>query len=184
MNEFSETRPEPPQADAIAGEFVSETFDYDDGRQVTVYVPPVPPEAIVFAGDGQMISQWGRFLEAADVPSTMIVGVHRVADETLRLHEYSPKFDPKRFAAHERFFVEDVGAWARSRFAVKLPSERTAVFGVSAGWGLALALGLRHSDLYGAISQHHPAAGTGRPAQFRIDCRERTLWPASENLLP
>jgi enterochelin esterase-like enzyme len=39
MNEFSETRPEPPLADAIAGEFVTETFDYNDGRQVTVYVP-------------------------------------------------------------------------------------------------------------------------------------------------
>ena len=88
MNEFSETPPEPPHADAIAGDFVTETFEYDNGRQVTVYVPPVPPEAIVFAGDGQMISQWGRFLEAADVPSTMIVGVHRAADEMLRLHEY------------------------------------------------------------------------------------------------
>ena len=59
---------------AIAGEFVTETFDYDGGRQVTVYVPPDPPEAVVFAGDGQRISQWGRFLEAADVPPTMIVG--------------------------------------------------------------------------------------------------------------
>src|SRR5271170_235564 len=53
---------------AVAGEFVTETFDYDGGRQVTVYVPPDPPEAIVFAGDGQMISQWGGLLEAADVP--------------------------------------------------------------------------------------------------------------------
>ena len=86
MNEFSEAQPEPPRADPIAGEFVTETFDYDGGRQVTVYVPPNPPEAIVFAGDGQTISQWGGFLEAADVPSTMIVGAHRVADETLRLH--------------------------------------------------------------------------------------------------
>src|SRR5579875_794284 len=163
MNEFSETRPERPQADAITGEFVTETFDYDGGRQVTVYVPPVPPEAIVFAGDGQMISQWGRFLEAADVPSTIIVGVHRVADETLRLHEYSPKFDPERFAAHERFFVEDVRAWARSRFGVALPSERTAVFGVSAGGELALALGLRHPELYGAIFSASPGAGYRPP---------------------
>ena len=77
MNEFSETRPEPSDAEAIAGEFVTETFDYDDGRQVMVYVPAVRPEAIVFAGDGQMISPWGRLLEAADVPSTMVVGVHR-----------------------------------------------------------------------------------------------------------
>jgi enterochelin esterase-like enzyme len=163
MNEFSETRPEAPQADAIAGEFVTETFDYDDGRQVTVYVPRVPPAAVVFAGDGQMISQWGRFLEAADVPSTMIVGVHRAADETLRLHEYSPKFDPERFATHEKFFVEEVGAWARSRFGITLPSECTAVFGVSAGGELALALGLRHPELYGAIFSASPGAGYRPP---------------------
>ncbi len=36
---------------AIAGAFITETFDYDGGRQVTVYVPPDPPEAVVFAGD-------------------------------------------------------------------------------------------------------------------------------------
>lgn len=163
MNEFSLTRLEPPQRGAIAGAFVTETFRYEDERQVTVYVPPVPPEAIVFAGDGQLISQWGRFLEAADVPSTMIVGVHRVADETLRLHEYSPRFDPERFAAHERFFVEDVSAWARSRFGVTLPSERAAVFGVSAGGELALALGLRHPELYGAIFSASPGGGYRPP---------------------
>src|SRR3954451_17000683 len=163
MNELSESPPEPPQPNSIAGEFVTEIFDYDDGRQVTVYVPPVLPEAIVFAGDGQMISQWGRFLEAADVPSTMIVGAHRVADETLRLHEYSPKFDPERFAAHERFFVEDVGAWVRSRFGLTLPAERTAVFGVSAGGELALAIGLRHPDRYGAVVSSSPGAGYRPP---------------------
>ena len=68
----------------IAGEFVIETFDYDGGRQVTVYVPPDQPEAIVFAGDSQMISRWGGLLDAADVPSTMIVGVHRAADQPQR----------------------------------------------------------------------------------------------------
>ena len=66
---------------AIAGEFVTETFDYDGGRRVTVYVPPDPPEAVVFAGDGQRISQWGRFLETADVPPTMIVGGHGLTNE-------------------------------------------------------------------------------------------------------
>ncbi len=163
MDELAETRSEPPPADAITGEFVTETFDYDGGRQVTVYVPPVPPEVIVFAGDGEMISQWGRLLETADVPSTMIVGVHRAADEMLRLHEYSPKFDPERFAAHERFFVEDVGAWARSHLGVTLPSKRTAVFGVSAGGELALALGLRHLEFYGAIFSASPGGGYQPP---------------------
>jgi hypothetical protein len=34
---------------SIAGELISETFEYDGGREVTVYVPPEPPEAVVFA---------------------------------------------------------------------------------------------------------------------------------------
>src|SRR5580658_7030425 len=145
-----EAPPEPARTDPIAGELVTETFEYDGGRQVTVYVPPDPPEAIVFAGDGQGISQWGGNLEAAEVPPTMIVGVHGLADEMPRLHEYSPVFDAERFAAHERFFVEDVGRWVQSRLGVAMPAERTAVFGYSAGGELALALGLRHPDVYGA----------------------------------
>ena len=148
----------------IAGELVTETFGYDGGRQVTVYVPPGPPEAVVFAGEGQLISQWGGTLEAADVPSTMIVGVHRLADETLRLHEYSPGFNPDRFEAHEKFFVDDVRLWVRSRFGVALPAERTAVFGVSAGGELALAIGLRHPDVYGVIFSASPGGGYRPPA--------------------
>ena len=148
---------------AVSGEFVTETFEYDGGRQVTVYVPPDPPEAIVFAGDGQGISKWGRLLEKADVPSTMIVGVHGLTDETLRLHEYSPGFEPERFAAHEKFFVEDVRGWVRARFGVGMPAERTAVFGVSAGGELALAIGLRHPDVYSAIFCASPGGGYKPP---------------------
>jgi enterochelin esterase-like enzyme len=148
---------------AIRGEFVTETFKYDGERQVTVYVPPETPEAIVFAGDGQGISKWGRLLEKADVPSTMMVGVHRLTDEMQRIHEYSPGFEPERFAAHEQFFVEDVRRWTESRFGVALPRERTAVFGVSAGGELGLALGLRHPDVYGAILCASPGGGYKPP---------------------
>lgn len=148
---------------SMTGERITEIFEYDGGRAVTVYVPPEPPEAVVFAGDGQLITPWGSDLEAADVPSTMIVGVHRLADERLRLHEYSPKFDPQRFAAHERFFVEDVGRWVRTRFGVTLPADRTAVCGVSASGELALALGLQHPDVYGAIFCASPGAGYQPP---------------------
>ncbi len=65
---------------SIEGELVTETFEYDGGRQVTAYLPPDPPEAVVFAGDGQLIAQWGGDLEAADVPPTVIVGAHRLDD--------------------------------------------------------------------------------------------------------
>ena len=146
-----------------AGELITEALEYDGGRKVTVYVPPEAPEAVVFAGDGQLISRWGSVLEAADVPSTMIVGAHRLADETLRLHEYSPGFAPERFAAHERFFIEDVRRWVRTRFRVALPASRTAVCGVSASGELALAVGLRHPDVYGAIFCASPGGGY-RPA--------------------
>ena len=145
--------------DGAAGELVTETLDYDGGRQVTVYVPPDPPAAVVFAGDGRGIAAWGASLATADVPPTMVVGVHGLADETLRLHEYSPAFDAARFAAHEQFFVEDVRRWVRARFDVALDAERTAVFGASAGGELALALGLRHPDVYGAIFAGSPGGG-------------------------
>jgi enterochelin esterase-like enzyme len=148
---------------SIAGELITERLEYEGGRQVTVYVPPAPAEAVVFAGDGQLISKWGGSLEAAGVPPTMIVGVHRLSDETLRLDEYSPGFEPERFAAHERFFVEDVRGWVEARFGVGMPAARTAVFGVSAGGELALALGLRHPDVYGAIFCASPGGGYRPP---------------------
>ena len=156
---------------STVGEFITEPLEYDGGRQVTAYVPAAAAEAVVFAGDGQSITSWGEVLEAAELPPTMIIGAHRVEDETLRLHEYSPgrstaafAFDPQRFAAHEKFFVEDVRRWAATRLAVRLPAGRTAVFGVSAGAELALAMGLRHPDIYGAVLCASPGRGYRPPA--------------------
>jgi enterochelin esterase-like enzyme len=150
----------------IAGELVTETFDYDGGRRVSVYVPPDPPEAVVYAGDGQLISQWGGDLEAADVPPTMVVAADRTSDEDemVRLAEYSPPFDEKRFAAHERFFVGDVRHWVQSRFGVALPAGSTAVCGVSASGEFAIAMGLRHPDIYGNVFSASPGGGYQPPA--------------------
>lgn len=142
---------------------VTETFDHDGGRSVTVHVPPAPPEAFVFAADGQLISQWGSYLDAADVPPTMIVGVHGLADDDGRIREYSPAFDPDRFAAHERFFADEVHRWVQDRFDVELDAARTAVFGASAGGELALAMGLRHPDRFGAVFCASPGAGYRPP---------------------
>jgi enterochelin esterase-like enzyme len=142
---------------------VTETFDYDGGRKVTACVPSAPPEAVVFAGDGELIAPWGDDIAAAGGPPVMVVGVHRAADETLRLHEYSPGFDPDRFAAHERFFAHEVRDWVRSRFGVAPPRERTAVFGVSASGELALALGARRPEVYGAVLCASPGGGYRPP---------------------
>jgi enterochelin esterase-like enzyme len=149
----------------IAGQLITETFEYDGGRQVTAYVPPGLPEGLVFAGDGGWhTSRLAEVLEAANAPSTMIVGVHGLADDNARLREYSPVFDAERFAAHEKFFVDDVRRWVRSRFGVAPPAGRTAVWGASIGGELALAMGVRHPDTYGAVFAASPGGGYKPPA--------------------
>jgi pimeloyl-ACP methyl ester carboxylesterase len=160
-----------------AGELVTETLEYDGGRQVTAYVPAAAPEAIVFAGDGQLVGTWGGVLAAADLPPTMIVGAHRLEDETLRLHEYALGLSTAAFAAHEKFFVEDVRRWVAGRLGVQLSADRTAVFGVSAGAELALAMGLRHPDLYRAVFGASPGAGY-RPPEVLPDPLPRTYLVA------
>jgi hypothetical protein len=108
-----ESRPMSPTVE----EFVTETFEYDGGRQVTVYVPPDPAEAVVFAGDGGWhISRLAGAVDPAIALRTMVVGVHGLPDDDGRLKEYVPGFDESRFAAHERFFVEDVRLWVQTRF--------------------------------------------------------------------
>jgi enterochelin esterase-like enzyme len=165
----------------MSGQLVTETFEYDGGRQVQAYVPSDTAEAVVYAGDGQLISQWGAFLnEAADVPPTMIVAAHRLDDEMERLYEYSPGFDAARFAAHEKFFVEDVREWVKSRFDVALPAGRTAVFGVSASGELALAVGLRHPDIYGAIFCASPGGGYKPPGDMQSSLPRTYLVAGTE----
>jgi hypothetical protein len=163
------TDTEPPSP--VAGQLLTETFPFGGGRQVTSYVPAAPPEAIIYAGDGQLIAPWGDILESAELPPTMIIGVHRLDDEALRVREYSPGedsadfiFDPARFSAHEKFFVDDVRRWVQRRFNLMLPADRTAVFGVSAGAELALALGLRHPEIYGTVLCASPGGGYQPPA--------------------
>lgn len=178
-----------------AGELVTEALGYDGGRRVTVYVPPEPAEAVVFAADGEWhISRLSEVLESAATRSTMIVGVHGLPDDDGRLHEYVPGFDAQRFAAHERFFVDDVGRWVASRFGVALRPECTGVWGASLGGELALAMGLRHPDVYGVVLAASPGAGfqppdelpgplprvylvAGRQEQFFLD--NATRWAAA-----
>jgi enterochelin esterase-like enzyme len=148
----------------IAGALVTEKLDYDGGRQITVYVPPGDVDAIAFAADGGWhAARLAEALEGANERSTMIVGVHGEDVDDARLHEYVPGFDGDRFAAHERFFVDDVRDRIRSRFDVALPPARTAVWGASLGGELALAMGLRHPDVYGVVLAASPGAGFRPP---------------------
>jgi hypothetical protein len=75
---------------SIAGDLVTETFGYDGGRQVTVYLPPSPPEGVVFTGDGQLISQWGAVLEAtANLPPTILTVLFVIERDSIMGREAS-----------------------------------------------------------------------------------------------
>lgn len=146
---------------ALRGSLVTETFTFGHGRRATAYVPPAPPESVVYAADGGWhTEQLARALEgSAASPSTMVVGVHGLEDDDGRLHEYVEEFGGERFEGFVRFFVEDVRAWVRSELEVGFAPERTAVWGASLGGELALALGVRHPDIFGVVLCASPGGG-------------------------
>ncbi len=146
---------------SLRGSLVTEKFAFDGGRTGTAYVPPGTPGSVVFAADGGWHTErLASALEgSSERPSTMIVGVHGLADDEGRLREYVESFGGEHFKAFERFFVEDVRAWTRSVLDVELAAERTAVWGASLGGELALAMGLRHPEIFGVVFCASPGGG-------------------------
>ena len=152
----------------IAGELVTESLGYDGGRAVTVYVPSRPPEALVFTADGGWhLSRLVDALERSDAPSTMLVGVHGKDDDEGRFSEYVPGVDDARFAAHEEFFLDEVASWVRSRFHPVVEPGRTGVWGASLGGEFALAMGVRHPDVYSVVFSASPGGGYRPPGSFQ-----------------
>ena len=143
----------------MRGRLIHKTFDYDNGRQAVAYACPENAEALIYTGDGQLVESWAETLEKANILNVVIIGTYRLEDEMQRLHEYSPVFDAARFEAHEKFFTQDIPEWMATSGKQTFSRERTWVFGVSAGGELALAMGLRHPELYSTILCASPGAG-------------------------
>jgi enterochelin esterase-like enzyme len=134
-------------------------------RELTVYLPPdhtsTHPSAVIYTADGQSVPEFAAVLEPlitdGRLPSILLVGVHSPTgpfpnpSQDLRAHEYLPEEQPTRFAAHERFFVEEVAAWAERELAAPTDRQQRAVFGYSNGGVFAAAMGIRHPDRYGHI---------------------------------
>ncbi len=145
---------------------------FPKGRRATVYLPPGhDPRGrtkVVYAADGEVIDWFARVLEplieTGRIPPVAVVGVHSGGyvggvpdlkdyeqEKDLRLQEYFPGINPKRFAEHEAFFCEELPGWAEKEFAVSPSRDDRAVFGVSNGGRFAVEMGLRHPDLFGHI---------------------------------
>ncbi len=146
---------------SLKGSLVTETFSFDGGRNVTVYIPPRPPQSVVFAADGGWHTErLAQALEdSIESPSTMVVGVHGLDDDDGRLEEYVESFGGERFRLFEEFFVDEVRAWTASELAVDLPKERCAVWGASLGGEFALAVGWRHREKFGFVLCASPGGG-------------------------
>lgn len=143
-------------------------------RKITVYRPPghtigeeVP---VVYATDGNMFAPYARRLDAAIVdgtcPRVVVVAAHAAPADAIRGNqralEYLAGFDDQRFDAHQRFFVDELAAWAETELGVPTERHRRAVFGCSDGGGHALSVGRLHRDRFG----HVLAFSTGTPPEL------------------
>lgn len=146
---------------SLSGSLFTETFNFDGGRDLTVYVPPGRPDSVVYAADGGWHTErLARALErSVERPSTMVLGVHGLDDDDGRLHEYVEALGSERFEVFEQFFAEQVRGWAISELDACLTAEHTAVWGASLGGEFALAMGLRHLDLFGTVLCASPGGG-------------------------
>jgi len=149
------------------GDAITTTLDYDGGRVVTAHVPEDGIDAVVFAADGGWHgARLVDALERAGATSVAVVAVDGMPHDEGRFSEYVPGIDDGRFAAHESFFVDDVRTWVESAIDVELGSQSTAVWGASLGAEFALAMGMRHPDVFGAVFSASPGGGYRPPIAF------------------
>lgn len=147
-----------------------------DNRQVTVYRPPghtvgedIP---VLYATDGNMFAPYARRLDAAIeagwCPRVVVVAAHAAPADQVRGNqralEYLMGFDDQRFDAHQRFFVDELPAWAEQELGVPANRERRGVFGASDGGGHALATGMLHRDRFAQVF----AYSTGTPPELSM----------------
>lgn len=166
-------RPAAPTNDTIVGtveEHVLDSAALGEARKVSVYLPrgfdPAERLPVVYAADGQFFAPYSRrvdaAIEAGTTPRCVIVASHAGRNRT---GEYFPGYDPRAFAAHARFFLDEVPAWAEPRFGVATERARRAVFGCSDGGAHALSIAVAHPDRFGhviAYSSGMPPNGTER----------------------
>jgi enterochelin esterase-like enzyme len=125
-------------------------------REITVYLPPGHNAAAryptIYAADGESAGWLARVLEplilSGALPPVLVVGAHAGEGE-LRAIEYIPGGDLARFTAHERFFVDELAAWAEHEVGATIDRKQRAVFGFSNGGVFAGEMALRHPDRFG-----------------------------------
>jgi enterochelin esterase-like enzyme len=168
------TGPEAPPAPAVAKELkgVEKMLDLEskilgETRKVKIYVPPGHDRSrsypVIYAADGMTNADvLEPLIVAGKVRPLIVVGVLNGSyqgdrakpydiKQDLRAREYLPEVDADRFAKHEKFFSEEVRAWAETELGASRRREDRAVQGVSNGARFAVEMGIRHPELFGHV---------------------------------
>jgi acyl carrier protein len=168
------TGPQAPPAPAVAKPLKGvdkmlelESKALGEKRKIKIYLPPGHDRSnsypVIYAADGMTNAEiLEPLIVAGKVRPVVVVGVlpgNYRGDRAqaydikrdLRACEYLPEIDPTRFAKHEKFFCEEVLAWAEKEFGASREQNDRAVHGVSNGARFAVEMGLRHPDLFGHV---------------------------------
>lgn len=139
-------------------------------RRVTIWRPTgfVSDGAalrVVFCADG---GSWPAFalavlpgMQRGDVPPAVLVGVHNSPEK--RAEEYLAGLEPARFEAHAEFFCQTVVGRIRAELGTSAEPRDNAVFGVSNGGAFAVAMGLRHPEIFGQVIAFSVARSPAAP---------------------
>jgi enterochelin esterase-like enzyme len=168
------TGPEAPPAPVVAKELkgVEKMLDLEskilgEKRKVKIYLPPGHDRSrsypVIYAADGMTNAEVVEPLIVGEkVRPLVVVGVlngpyqgdrSKPYDikQDLRAREYLPEVDEDRFAKHEKFFCEEVRAWAEKELGASRARQDCAVQGVSNGARFAVEMGMRHPDIFGHV---------------------------------
>ena len=178
------TGPQAPAAPEVAKELkgIEKLLDFDskilgEKRKITIYLPPRHDRSksypVIYAADGMTNAEILEPLIVAEkIRPIVVVGVlpgtyqgdrakpYDISQDP-RAREYLPEIDPERFAKHEKFFCEEVRAWAENELGASRKQEERAVHGVSNGARFAVEMGLRHPELFGHVFGFSVASSTG-----------------------
>lgn len=165
---------EMPSNDPLVGttfEHAVESDSLGEPRRVTVYRPPGHTAGadmpVLYATDGNMFAPYARRLDAAIqagiCPPVVVVAAASAGFDpmrgNLRAAEYLPGFDDRVYDAHQRFFVDELPAWAEAELGVPSDRARRGVWGCSDGGGHAAMVARLFPDRYG----HAFVYSTGMP---------------------
>jgi enterochelin esterase-like enzyme len=138
--------------------FICETFDLPstflgERRKLSVFLPQAnhapQPLLALYCADGQMLAPFADALaaEGARCPLVALVGVE--SNVSTRPYDYVHGYDRERFAAHERFLIEEIVPLVEAVYRIGGERGARGLFGYSDGGAFVHAAAVRNPTIFG-----------------------------------